>query len=61
MDADRYPDKWWHIPAAILAFLAAGLMPAEPDPEPTDNQRWAETHYERDYAMRRTEASPEPY
>ncbi len=61
MDADRYPDRWWHIPAAILALLACALMPAEPEPEPTDNQRWAETHYERDYAMRRTEASPEPY
>lgn len=52
MDADRYPDRWWHIPAAILVLLACALMPADPEPEPTDNQYWAETHYERDYALR---------
>lgn len=48
---DDYPIKRWHYIAAFLLLLATGIVPAEPEPEPTDNQYWAETHYERDYAL----------
>lgn len=52
---DDYPIKRWHYIAAFLLLLATGIVPAEPEPEPTDNQRWVETHYEREYAALRVQ------
>ena len=41
---DDYPIKRWHYIVAFLLLLATGIVPADPEPEPTDNQYWTETH-----------------
>lgn len=55
---DDYPIKRWHYITAFLLLLATGIVPAEPELEPTDNQIWAETHYEREYEASRVAALP---